>query len=89
MFQSFELAYFAGFIPVKFIPGDLLIYFDTISIQVFTVFLWMNAIAILSSHYLQSRMTEMQFNSQCLGRWTKLRSNASQMNINLAEEMQR
>ena len=89
MFQSFEVAYFAGFIPVKFIASDLLIYFDSNSIQVFTVFLWMNSVAILASHYLQIRVTEMQLNAQCLGRWTKLGNNASQINLGLAEEVQR
>jgi len=52
MFQSFEVAYFAGFVPVKFIPSDLMIYFDTTSIAVVSFFLWINSITILSSHYL-------------------------------------
>jgi hypothetical protein len=69
MFQSFELAYYVGFIPVKLLPSDLLIYFDTTSVLVFTLFLFMNATAVLASHYMQVRQTEMQFNAQCLGKW--------------------
>ncbi len=69
MFQSFEVAYYVGFIPIKLLPNDLLIYFDTTSVLVFTLFLFMNASAVLASHYLQVRTSEMQFNAQCLGKW--------------------
>ena len=55
MFQSFELAYYVGFIPVKLLPSDLLIYFDTTSVLVFTLFLFMTATAVLASHYMQAR----------------------------------
>jgi hypothetical protein len=58
-----------GFIPIKLLPNDLLIYFDTTSVLVFTLFLFMNASAVLASHYLQVRTCEMQFNAQCLGKW--------------------
>jgi hypothetical protein len=29
----------------------------------------MNATAVLASHYMQARQTEMQFNAHCLGKW--------------------
>jgi hypothetical protein len=63
MFQSFEVAYFTGFITVKFIPYDLAIYFDSLTLQIFTMFLWINTITIMSSHYLQMRSIELQFNA--------------------------
>ena len=72
LFQSFEVAYFTGFVPVKFIPSDLMIYFDTTAVAVVSVFLWVNALTILASHHLQQRSTEMQFNAQCLGKWVNI-----------------
>lgn len=75
LFQSFEVAYFTGFIPMKFIPGDLMINFDNIALTVFTLFLWVNAITIQSSHYLQVRAVEMQLNAQSLGRWEIVKNN--------------
>jgi hypothetical protein len=71
LFTSFELAYYVGFIPVKFIPGDLIIYFDTTSIMVFTGFLWITSLIVMGCHWLEIRATEMQFNAQCLGKWTR------------------
>lgn len=59
LFTSFELAYYVGFIPVKFIPGDLVIYFDATSILVFTVFLWLTSLIVMGCHWLEIRATEM------------------------------
>ncbi len=59
LFASFELAFYVGFIPVKFIPGDLIIYFDTASIMVFTGFLWVTSLIIMGCHWLEVRATEM------------------------------
>eukprot|EP00347_Sterkiella_histriomuscorum_P003382 403364513 len=70
LFQSFEVAYYTGFITVKFIPQDLAIYFDTFTLQIFTMFLWINAVTILTSHYMQMRFVELQFNAQLLGKWS-------------------
>ena len=70
MFQSFEIAYYTGFITVKFIPQDLLIYFDPFTLQAFTLFLWVNAVTILATQYIQMRYIEMQFNAQLLGKWS-------------------
>jgi hypothetical protein len=56
---------------VKFIPGDLIIYFDTTSIMVFTAFLWMTSLVVMGCHWLEIRATEMQFNAQCLGKWNR------------------
>ena len=59
LFTSFELAYYVGFIPVKFIPGDLVIYFDATSILVYTVFLWLTSLIVMGCHWLEIRATEM------------------------------
>jgi hypothetical protein len=59
LFTSFELAYYVGFIPVKFIPGDLVIYFDATSILVYTVFLWITSLIVMGCHWLEIRATEM------------------------------
>ncbi|CDW90145.1 UNKNOWN [Stylonychia lemnae] len=77
VFQSFELAYFTGFITVKFIPQDLVIYFDSFSVYIFTLFLWINSVTILFSHYLQMRCIELQFNAQLLGKWTSIKKVSS------------
>mmetsp|Transcript_18890 Transcript_18890/g.18043 ORF Transcript_18890/g.18043 Transcript_18890/m.18043 type:complete len:88 (-) Transcript_18890:540-803(-) len=45
-FSCFEVAYFSGFLPVKFIHPDLLIYFDSTTCFVFTVFLSLSSLLI-------------------------------------------
>lgn len=55
-----------------FIPSSLSIYFDYITVMVFTMFLLINSFIILFSHYLQQRAVEMQINAQSFGRWDKV-----------------
>lgn len=77
MYQSFEVAYFTGFLPVKFIPSDLVIYFDPATCFIFTMFIWINSLVLLVSHYLQHRSVELQFNAQLLGTWQQIKTHGS------------
>lgn len=77
MYQSFEVAYYSCFLPIKFIPNDLLIYFESNTCLAFTVFIWINSILIKASHYMQKRNVEMKFCAKTIGKFQLIQGKES------------
>ena len=60
LYHSFEVSYFCGFLPLRFVPFDTKIYVDTYSTMLLTVCVWVNSAAMLSSHLIARRAAELR-----------------------------
>lgn len=74
IFESFEISYFAGFLPIKFLPADILIYFEATPCIVFSFFMGINSFILVASYFIRKRNIEMQFNASILGKWILINS---------------
>ena len=71
-FNSVEIVYYTGFLPVKFIRHDTQLYFDSVMVLVMTLACLGMTLTFFCSHYLHKRAVEMQFNAKMCGQWEKV-----------------
>ena len=69
MFNSFNITYFTGFLPIKFIGSDSNLYFES-GLLMFSTFVTLCVLLVVhSAYYLRRRAVEMQFNAKMSGKW--------------------
>lgn len=71
VFHSFEVAYFVGFLPVKFIVQEE-IQFDPYCTLSLTLFFWVNSSIFLISHFMFFKSGELHHQALQYGSWKKL-----------------
>ena len=71
VFHSFEVAYFVGFLPVKFIMQEE-VQFDPYCTLLLTVFFWINSSIFLMSHFMLYKSGELHYQSLQYGSWKRL-----------------
>ena len=72
VFNSFEVVFYTGFLPVKFIRHDTQLFFETSMVLVGTLTCLAMMLLLLAGHYLRKRAVEMQFNAKMSGQWIKV-----------------
>ena len=72
VFNSFEIVYFTGFLPVKFIKPDTYLFFDAQLVLLITITCLLMTMILMCAHYLHKRAVEMQFNAKMCGSWEKV-----------------
>ena len=71
-FTSVEVAYYTGFLPVKFIKSNSQLHFDSTMVLVATLTCLSITLLCHCSRYLWKRAVEMQFNAKMCGQWIKV-----------------
>ena len=72
VFNAFEIVYYTGFLPVKFIRPETYLYFDAHLVLVMTLTCLFMTLTLMCAHYLHKRAVEMQFNAKMCGSWEKV-----------------
>ena len=72
LFNSFNITYFTGFLPVKFISSDSNLFFDSALLTICTFMTLLVLLFVHCAYYLRKRAVEMQFNAKMSGKWIKV-----------------
>lgn len=72
LFNSFNITYFTGFLPIKFIGSDSNLYFESTLLTISTLVTLCVLLIVHSAYYLRRRAVEMQFNAKMSGKWIQV-----------------
>ena len=71
-FNSVEVVYYTGFLPIKFIRTETQLHFDSFMVVKETLTCMWMMLVLLSGYYLRKRAVEMQFNAKMCGKWIRV-----------------
>ena len=72
LFNSFNITYFTGFLPIKFISSDSNLYFESTLLTISILVSLCVLLIVHSAYYLRKRAVEMQFNAKMSGKWIQV-----------------
>lgn len=72
VFNSFEIVYYTGFLPVKFIRPETQLFFENSMVLIGTITCLVMMLLLNAAHYLRKRAVEMQMNAKMSGQWIKI-----------------
>eukprot|EP00744_Colponema_vietnamica_P019916 GILI01028224.1.p1 GENE.GILI01028224.1~~GILI01028224.1.p1 ORF type:complete len:361 (+),score=21.65 GILI01028224.1:71-1153(+) len=71
LFRCFEVAYFVGFLPIKFIQNEH-IYYDPVRCALVLLFVFLNCLVLLVCKLLYTRFAELYQLGKSLGTWQQV-----------------